>query len=161
MTEIRAWWAVRSLREKRLLLVMLALLAAAIVWFGLLRPLSDALSDARRRQADAAVLLGETEARASAARSLSGIGSTGAATVSGPLDADIRTRADQAGFVLGSVNLLDAARVRVTIAQARPAALFAWIAGLEQAGLLVEALNATDNGDRTVAVELTLRARRA
>ena len=157
MTELRAWWAVRSLREKRLLLVMVALLVGAIVWFGLLRPLNEALSEARRRQADAVVLLGETESRAAAARTLG----TGAAAVSGALDADIRTRADQAGFVLGSVNLLAPGRVRVTIASARPAALFAWVAELEQSGLLVEALNATDNGDRTVAVDLTIRARRA
>lgn len=156
MSELRAWWTVRSLREKRLLLVMLALFAGTIVWLGLLRPLGDALSDARRRQANAVVLLGETEARVALVRRLGVNG----ATISDPLDTVIRARADQAGFVLASVNLRDAGRVRVTIAQARPAALFAWVAELEQSGLLVEALNATDNGDRTVAVDLTLRARR-
>ena len=35
----------------------------------------------------------------------------------------------------------------------------AWIAGLEQDGILVDTLTLTDNGDKTVAAQISLKAR--
>jgi hypothetical protein len=43
-------------------------------------------------------------------------------------------------------------------ASARPGALIGWIADLEASGMLVDRLGTTDNGDRTVAVQMTLKA---
>jgi general secretion pathway protein M len=37
--------------------------------------------------------------------------------------------------------------------------LTGWVAELEATGILVEQLTTTDNGDRTVAAQMTLRAR--
>ena len=62
MTALRAWFDGRSLRERRLLLVMTALLVLVILWAGIIRPVGDGLSSARGRHADAVVRLGETEA---------------------------------------------------------------------------------------------------
>lgn len=158
MSALAPWWAARSLREKRLLLVMAALLVVAVSWLGILRPLSDALTDAHRRQIDAVILLGDTEARVAEVRRLR----AGApAPLAAPLDATIRDRANQAGFALGEVTALAPDRVRIAIAQARPGALLGWVAALEDAGMLVETLEATDNGDRTVSARITLRSRRA
>ena len=49
--------------------------------------------------------------------------------------------------------------VQIAIASARPGALFGWIARLESAGILVDSLSTTDNGDKTVSVQMTLKAR--
>jgi len=47
---------------------------------------------------------------------------------------------------------------RTAYASARPGALIGWIADLEASGILVDRLGTTDNGDRTVAVQMTLKA---
>jgi general secretion pathway protein M len=43
------WWATRTLREKRLLLFMTALLALVLIWFVIIRPLLDARAAAEQR----------------------------------------------------------------------------------------------------------------
>ena len=153
-----AWFHARSLREKRLLLVMAALLVLTIVWLGLIRPLGDALSSERQRHADAAVRLGETQERVAALRE---IGRRRAATPTGSFADTVRARAADAGFAVATLDEIGSGRVRVGIAGARPAALLPWLARLELAGILVEAATFTDRGDRSVGVQLTLRARAA
>ena len=151
-----AWFQTRSLREKRLILIMCALLALTVIWLGLLRPLSDALSGERQRHADAVVGLGETQARVEALRQ---IGRMRAAPQMGTLADTVRARAADAGFALATLDEDGPGRVRVGIAGARPAALVPWLARLEASGILVDAATLTDKGDRTVGVNLTLKAR--
>jgi len=52
-------------------------------------------------------------------------------------------------------------RVRIAIPSARPAALTAWLARLERAGILVDSATMTNSGDRTVSATMTLKARAA
>lgn len=151
---MKAWFDALSLREKRLVLVMLALAALTLVWLAVIRPLGDALSDARQRQADAVVRLGETAAAVDAIRQL-----RRAPGLTGTLADTVRVRAAEAGFAIASLDEDGPGRVRVGIAGARPAALVQWLARLEAAGVLVDAATLTDKGDRSVAVQLTLKAR--
>lgn len=151
-----AWFNARSLREKRLILLMLALLALTLVWYGLIRPLSDVLSSERQRHADAVVRYGETAARVEAIRDL---GRQRPAPLTGTLADAVRVRAADAGFSIDSLTEDGPNRVRVGIAGARPAALVPWLARLEGAGILVDAATLTDKGDRTVGVQLVLKAR--
>ena len=151
-----AWFQTRSLREKRLILVMLAILALTVIWLGLLRPLSDALSSERQRHADAVVQLGETQARVEALRQ---IGRLRAAPLTDTLADTVRARAADAGFAVATLDEDGPSRVRVGIAGARPAALVPWLARLEAGGILVDTATLTDKGDRTVGVSLTLKAR--
>jgi general secretion pathway protein M len=152
---IQSWFAGRSLREKRLILVMLALAALTLVWAGVIRPIGDALSSARERQADAATRLGETRARVDAIR---GAQALRVPVLTGAFADAVRARADAAGFTLGSLDVQGPDRVHATIISARPAALVPWLARIERAGILIDAARLTDNGDRTVAVDLVLRA---
>lgn len=154
--QMTSWFNVRSLREKRLILVMLALMALTLVWFGLIRPLGDALSSERQRHADAVVRFGETAARVDAIREL---GRQRPAPLTGSLADTIRTRAADAGFAIASLDEDGPNRVRVGITGARPAALVPWLARLEAAGVLVDQATLTDKGDRTVGVRLVLKAR--
>jgi general secretion pathway protein M len=150
------WFADRSLREKRLLIVMAALAALTLIWAVIIRPVTDALSSARERQASAVVRVAETEMRLDALKSLQ---QDRPAPLSGPLDAVIRDRANEAGFPLANVTGQGADRVQISITAAKPGALLSWIADLEVAGILVDSLNITNNGDQTVAANMTLKAR--
>lgn len=154
---LRAWFDARSLREKRLLLVMAALLALTVVWYGVIRPVGDGLSDARARHADAVIRLGETRAAVAAIRGAQG---NRPPPLTGTLADAVRARAADAGFTLASLTEDGPGRVRVAIQSARASALLPWVARLESAGILVDAATFTDNGDRTVGVSLTLKARR-
>ena len=155
MRALIAWFDGRSLREKRLLLVAAALAALAVLWGAVIRPVGDALSSERERYADAVVRLGSTEARVDAvtelARRRSGPG--------GPIGDSVRAAADRAGFALASLDPAGPDAVKVGIQSARPAALATWLAQLEASGILVETAALTNNGDRTLGVTLTLKAR--
>lgn len=158
MSALSTWFATRSLREKRLLLVMAALAALTLVWAGIIRPVGDALSNARERQADAVQRLGETQARVESLR-LATLHRP--APLTGTLADTVRARADAAGFTIASLDPAGPDRVKIGIASARPGALTAWLARSEAAGILVDSATFTDNGDHTVGATLTLKARGA
>lgn len=144
------WWRGRSVREQRLLLAMFALLAVTILWLGIYRPMQDALSNARERQQQAVIRLGEIRAGVAAVRGRP------AAGLPGPLLAVVSQSATEAGFANAAVTPQGDRRVAVSIPSARPAPFFAWIASLEARGIVVERLSARANSDPTLAVETTL-----
>ena len=154
---MKAWFDGRSLREKRLILTMLGLLAVTIVWAGIILPVRDGLSSSRERHADAVLRLGETEAGVAA---LKAIQRSRPQPLGAPLADAIRARADAAGFALASLDP-DGDRIRIAIASAKPGALFGWIAGLEADGILIDGLSVSGNGDGTVTAQMTLKARAA
>lgn len=156
MSGIRSWFAGRSLRERRLILVMLALLAVTIVWGGIILPVRDGLSSARERYADAVVRLGDTQSAVDLIR-----GSGRRTPLSGSLADTLRLRAEAAGFTLASVDESGAGRVHATIQAARPQALARWFAGLEANGILIDSAAWRDNADGSVSVDLVVRQRAA
>ncbi len=157
MSGLRLWFAARSGREKRLILVMLALAVLVLLWAGIVLPVTDGLASAREREGDAAIRLAETEARVEA---IAALGRARAPSLGQGLDPTVRARAEEAGFAVSTLNLVGPDRVQLGITAARPGALVAWLATLERQGLLVESLQMTGNDDRSVAATLTLRVRR-
>lgn len=158
MSPLATWFATRSLREKRLLLVMAALLVLTIIWAGIIRPVGDGLASARERYADATVRLGETTASVDAVRAAQ---RNRPQPLTGTLADAVRGYATQAGFSVASLDEPSPDRVHLTIQSARAGALTAWLARLEREGVLVDAARLSDNGDRTVAADLTLKARQS
>ncbi len=158
MMALRSWFGGRSPREKRLLLVMAGLAIVTIVWGLILRPLGDAMAGARERHAAAVVRYGETSARVDALRDAR---AARVPLLTGSLADAVRARAEQAGFPLASLDPAGNDGVSVSIQSARGAALTAWLARLERAGIVVESATLTDNGDRTVAGRIMLRRRAA
>ena len=154
MIALRTWFVQRSKREQRLLLVMAALAVVTIVWGLIIRPAADALSSARERHAAAVIRLGETHNLVASLRQ-----ARRAPPIVGTLTEIVRTRAEEAGFPLASIDPDGGDGVRVAIASARGAALSTWLARLERSGIVVESAALTDNGDRTVAARLVLRSR--
>ena len=57
-----AWWGGRTLRERRMLMVMTALLAATAVWLGVVRPVLAWREAAATRATTAALTLAEVRA---------------------------------------------------------------------------------------------------
>ena len=158
MNALRLWFQGRSLRERRLLLVMAALAVVTILWGLILRPLNDAMATARERHTAAVIRYGETAARVDALRDAR---AARVPLLTGSLADAVRARADQAGFPLASLDPDGSDGVSVAVQSARGAALTAWLARLERAGIVVESATLTDNGDRTVAGRLVLRRRAA
>lgn len=156
MTPLVTWYKARSLREQRMILVMLALAAITLVWAAVVIPVRDGLSDARARHSDAVDRLGRTLVAVDAVKRAQRAGIT---LVEAPLPDAVRARADEAGFTLATLDPDGPDRVKVSIATARPTALFAWLASLEEAGILVESSAITPNADQTVAAQLTFGAR--
>lgn len=154
MSGIRSWFAGRSLRERRLILVMLALLVVTILWGGIILPVRDGLSSARERYADAVVRLGGTQNAVDLIRSAGR-----RAPIEGSLADTVRRRAEAAGFALATVDESGAGRVHATITAARPAPLARWFAGLETSGILIESAAWRDNADGSVGVDFVARAR--
>ncbi len=154
MTALRTWFAGRALRERRLILVMLALLVVTIVWGGIILPVRDGLSSARERHADAVVRLGATQSEVDLIRAAGR-----RVPLTGSLADTLRLRAEAAGFALASVEDSAGGRVHATIQAAKPGALSRWFAGLEAAGILVEAATWRDNADGSVAADFVVRAR--
>jgi len=153
IAQIKTWFDGRSIREKWMILGMLALLMVTIIW-GIARPISEALSSARERNNDAAIRLAKTRAQVDAVKALR---RTRPAVPAGPLDTLVRQSASAAGLSLDSVTP-DGNNLRVHINSARGGALLAWLGELEAQGVLVDQLNATDNGSRAVAADITFKA---
>jgi len=147
------WWRARTARERALLLVMFGLMALLLGWLLVVRPLSDALDDAKTRHNAAVVALAEARARAQAGAV------AGAAPSPLPADSLIGRTAAEAGFAGARIAAQGPGRATIAIDAARPQALFAWVLRLEASGLAVERLRAQANSDRTLSVEATLGKR--
>lgn len=153
---LQALWLARTPRERWLLSVMFALAALVLVWFLVLRPLGDMLSAARERHGKAVAALAETRSKAAEVAILE---RGGPAAIEGPVDQAVAAAASEAGFQLSALQAQGPGRVSFALGSARPQALFGWISGLEGQGFVVERLSASANPDRTLSVQIVLRAR--
>ena len=153
----KRWWQGRTLREQRLLLAMFGLLALVLAWLLVVRPLGDALSNARERHGAAVVAVAEARAKADAIARLQGVAP---ARLAVPLDSLLSQSATEAGFPITRVEREGLNRATLVVESVRPQAFFGWVGRMESAnGLIVERLSATANSDQTLAVQISFRAR--
>jgi general secretion pathway protein M len=154
---VTVWYRGRSLREQRMLLAMSVIFLLVVMWLLVIRPLSDALSDARARHGEAVVARGQAQAQVDALRALR---TTGGRALTEPVETVVARAAGEAGFQLSRIQAEPGGRgVSIAIEAARPQALFGWIAALERQGVVVASLSTNANADQTVAVQATLRGR--
>jgi general secretion pathway protein M len=154
---VKIWYIDRSLREQRLVLAMAATALLVFIWLLVVRPLNDALVNARARHTEAVIERAEARAQAEALGVLRQAG--GARPLTEPVETVISRAAGQAGFQLSRLQAEPGGAVSIAIEAARPQALFGWVASLERQGLLVTTLTASANADRTVAVQASFRGR--
>ncbi|PZQ61100.1 MAG: general secretion pathway protein GspM [Sphingomonas taxi] len=155
MNNLKAWFDGRSLRERRLLLVMAALAAVTLLWGVLILPVRNGLSSSRARYTDAVVRLGAAQAGLVQVKALQ----RRSTPLAAPLADVVRQRADAAGFALASLDVEAPGRIRTSIATARAGALMQWLAGLEADGVLVDSLSVSGSGAGSVTAQMTLRTR--
>lgn len=153
----KSWWRTRTLREQRLLLAMFGLLAVVLAWLLIIRPLNDALSEARERHGRAAQAVAEARAQVELIQNLQRAPAT---PLAGPLDSVISQSATEAGFTVSRVEREGANSATMVVDAVRPQAFFGWVDQMESSrGLIVERLRATANSDQTLSVQVTFRAR--
>lgn len=153
---LKLWWRTRTLREQRLLLAMSGLAAVVLLWLLVIRPVNDALSEARERHGAAVLALAEARAQATAIGTLQ---ERRPASLGAPLDAILNQSATEAGFPVARVEREGINQATLVIESVRPQAFFAWVNRMEDRGLIVERLSARTNSDQTLGVEVTFRAR--
>ncbi|MBA4804828.1 MAG: type II secretion system protein M [Brevundimonas sp.] len=148
------WWEGRTLRERRLLVVMAALFVATAAWLGLVRPLMDWRSAAAERRAEATV-----EA-AAARRDLARL----APETSGPrragaegLEPLVRRTAEAAGLA-ADLSMGPDGGLAFRVASVPSGTGFAWLSALEaDHGLRICRLGVVENADATVNLEGGIR----
>lgn len=141
-----------------MLLVMAAMILLTVLWFAIFLPISDGLSSSRTRLNDAVIRLGDAQAERDA---IADLAKSRPQPIPGALADYLRQSAGDAGFALSNVAPQGDDRVQIAIPTARPGALFAWIADLESAGVVVSTIDVTNNGDQTVAAQILLIKRGA
>jgi general secretion pathway protein M len=157
ISRVTIWYVDRSVREQRLILVMAAAFLLVFTWLLIVRPLGDALADARARHAAAVIERAEARAQAEALGTLGRAG--GPRPLIEPVETMIARSAGQAGFQLSRIQAQPGGGVSIGIEAARPQALFGWISSLERQGIVVATLTAGANADRTVAVQASFRGK--
>ena len=148
--QAEAWWAGRTLRERRMLMVMTALLAATAVWLGVVRPVLAWREAAATRATTAALTLAEVRA---AVASLGPVRSSAPPPAEG-LEPLIQRTAAGAGLEVVTV-MSQSGQLGVQLSSVSSGPLFAWLTGLEtDHRLSVCSLGVTENSDATLNVEV-------
>lgn len=152
MDGAEAWWSGRTLRERRMLVVMVGLLTATVVWLAGVRPVLDWRAAASDRAEAAAVTLAEVNG---AVASLGPPRSTPPAPPEG-LEPLIRRTADSAGLEV--VTAMSATgQLGFQLSSVGSAPLFAWLGAVESDHRLsICSLGVTENADATLNVEGSL-----
>lgn len=156
---VREWYVSRSVRERRLILLMLALALPLLAWLLVVLPLSKAYNSALERHLEAVDRNGRVRALADPSRTAR---PAVARALAGPdLPLVVADAAAQAGLTLDSNSAAGPDAVTVTIAQARPTAAVQWLRDFELRGIRVEDLRMTPGTDGTVSVTARLVRARA
>ena len=143
------WWSGRTLRERRMLMVMAALLLAAAVWLGVVRPLMEWRAAAADRAEAAAATLVEVRTEVAAL----GTGRPAPPPPVGGLEPLVRRTAEAAGLEVVTV-MSPTGQLGFQLSRVGSAPLFAWLAVLEtDHRLTLCSLGITENADATLNVE--------
>lgn len=152
----KLWWNERSPRERKLLTVMFGLLVISVVWLTY-RTIGISVNEARERYQSALVEHGRVKERLQLLKASE-------ERHPAPLDMPITMFVNQSAAATGFVVTDDGAetphgRADITIASARPLALFQWVSTLEAQGIVPETFAAQANADRTLSVKARFRGR--
>ena len=151
---VREWYSARSVRERRLILLMLVIAVPLLAWLLVVVPLSNAYEEALERHLEAVDRNGRVRALAEPAR----ISRPLAAPAAGAADLAlvVTEAATQAGLTLDSTSPAGPDAVTISIAQARPMAAVQWLRDFELRGIRVEDMRMAPAADGTVSLTARL-----
>lgn len=142
-SSVVAWWDGRSLRERRMLALMGALVLGVVGWLGVVRPLDGW----KAHQARARVVAERQFARIETARVWRGAPAAEAVD----LQALAAAAASKAG-VQPTLGMSESGRLGFRLDHATTAQAFGWLAALEKSGAKIEELGVVRNADGTLGV---------
>lgn len=149
LAPLAMWWSDRTERERRMVGVMLVILAAVIVWLGVVRPLVAWRAAAAERAAAAASTLTDTR---QALASLGRAPEAARPPLQG-IETVLQTTAAAAGLEVVTV-MSATGRTGFELSSVDSARLFGWLGVLEREhGLVICTLGVTENADATLNVE--------
>ncbi|MCJ7421079.1 type II secretion system protein GspM [Sphingomicrobium astaxanthinifaciens] len=154
MTPLLDWYRARSRREQVMLGAMMLLAVPILGWFLVVAPAMHWHDEARDAYLEASERYGRTVVLAEAVEA--GGERAAARRIAQPLSDFVAASAAQAGFALTRNVATGGDRTEVGIAQARPDAALAWLTQLRAAGVAIEGMRLTDNGEGGVEVDLRL-----
>lgn len=147
-----AWWESRTPRERVLLLIMAALIAAMGFWFAVVAPLRNAEAAAEERYARAVTRLMSVSATTEEVAALQAVRSSGA---SSQALAQVVVQTALANGVALSRQTPAPGGLAVTIETADPGSAFRWIASLQRDhGVSVSILVLGRNPDRSLRLQV-------
>ncbi|WP_427791775.1 type II secretion system protein GspM [Brevundimonas diminuta] len=142
-SSIILWWDGRTLRERRMLGLMGALVLSVVGWLGVVRPLDGWKDDQARARVYAERQLVQIETAV--------VQSGAAPTEAADLQALVASTAISAGVepVLG---MSEGGRLGFRLERVTTAQAFGWLAALEQGGVRIEELGVVKSTDGTLGV---------
>lgn len=155
MSGIAHWWSGLSNRERRLITVMLAVLALFVGWLGVWRPIHSAIDDGWAAHSAAVDRNAAVRARL---EQLDRLPARAGAADGVNVEQFVTQSAAEAGLTLDRSAAQGTDRLAVTIGSARAGALLAWLSALEARGIVVETLSMTPAATPgTIAAQAVLR----
>jgi general secretion pathway protein M len=148
------WWTERSARERVMLLIMVAALAATILLFAIIRPLFTSVTNAKIRH-DQAVT--QTAAVQTKAKALKTALAAPPPVLDGPVTTFVSQSATEAGFTLSKADPVGTDAVSASIVAAKSPAFFNWVDKLSAQGIFVDQVTIRTNSDATIAVDVMFK----
>jgi general secretion pathway protein M len=153
ISALRHWWLALSRREQ--LLVGVAAALALVVVAGLVgRTVYAALDAQAERHRDAVARAARVEAKAAL---MTAAPAAASAATAGPLDQWLTQSAADAGLTLDRIDARGDRLASLAIASARAPGLMAWLAALEDQGLVIDRLVLNPGPDGNVALTAEVR----
>lgn len=141
IVRVREWYAVRSVREQRLLMAMAAIALPLLAWLLIVQPLGRAYDEALEEQLEAVDRHGRVLALVEAASRTGPARPVSAAT--GDLQLHLTESASQAGIALQSATPVDSDTIDVAIEASTAPSIGRWLRDLEARGIAVQELRMT------------------
>lgn len=149
---VQTWFAGLTGRERTLVSIAGALVAAIVLVFGIVLPLGRAHNAAQVRHRASV----EASSRLLAQLAALEAPASTRTTLVGPVSQVLAASADSAGFVLQSNQARGAQAATIAVPTARPAAALAWLDGLAAQGIILESLTMTPAADGSVSLNAVL-----
>ncbi|WP_420469565.1 type II secretion system protein GspM [Brevundimonas sp. FT23042] len=152
LSRVHGWWDGRTVRERRLLAVMLVLIAGVLAWLAVVRPVQAWQIEAADRRLEAEATLVEVR---------SGLARIAAPTTPAPANAEgleplVRRTAGTAGLAVVTTMAPDGG-LGIQMSQAPGRETFVWLAALEaDHGVRICSLGVTENADATLNLDGSL-----
>lgn len=150
LARAHGWWDGRTVRERRLLGVMFALVGAVLVWLLVVRPVQAWQVAAADRRVEAETTLAEVRA---GLRVIAPSATTAAPANAEGLEPLVRRTAEAAGLTVVTT-MAPGGGLGIQMSQAPGRETFAWLAALEaDHGIKVCSLGVMENADATLNID--------